>query len=861
MQVGKRVILPSNHVGSPRYLYQNYQDAIAICRHYGSPHLFITFTCNPLWPEITRNLINGQTANDRPDLVCRVFKMKLDELIEDIRIDNHFGPVAALIYTVEFQKRGLPHAHIIVWLRDGKSLTNPNDIDSYISAELPNPDTKPIAYSVVTEFMIHGPCGHARPNSPCMKKGHCSKNFPKEFHDSTVMSDEGFVVYKRRDTGITVEKNGVILDNRYVVPHNLKLLMKYRAHINVERCHTTTMIKYLFKYVCKGRDRAYVTLQRTETNEQRQQTQGPQAEHATINEVSDYLDCRYIAPPEAIWRIFQYHIHYSNPTVERLPVHLPNENSVVFSDYQSLDELVSNEYSAKTKLTAWFELNIRDELARDLTYLQVTSYYTWHKDTKTWGDRMKGDRLSRMYFVHPRAGELYYLRILLNIVRGAKCFKDICTVDGQLYPTFKEACEAYGLLENDGEWINTMEEAAASANSEQLRHLFVEILLFSQAPMSNRICFEALDRTMRDILCDISPSNKHRLFGGVTVVLGGDFRQTLPVVPGASRYDTISASITNSYLWRSCIILKLTKNMRLTRYANDSTQRQKIEKFADWLLSIGNGTEETIKIGNNNEPEWVRIPENLLVGPGEDEKQAIIDATYPNLNAMYTNIPYLRQRAIITPKNDAVDLLNESVLALIPGNQKEYLSADSIDGSDNMSDDLRGVYPIEFLNTISGGNLPCHRLILKVGVPIMLLRNIDQPNGLCNGTRAIVTAMGTRIIQARVITGKYTDREICIPRIIFIHKSKTLPFVLRRRQFPVRLCYAMTINKSQGQSLDMIGLYLREPVFSHGQLYVALSRTTSADGLKILITNQDNSYAGYTKNIVFRQIFSLLGDV
>ncbi|KAJ4780062.1 ATP-dependent DNA helicase PIF1 [Rhynchospora pubera] len=240
---------------------------------------------------------------------------------------------------------------------------------------------------------------------------------------------------------------------------------------------------------------------------------------------------------------------------------------------------------------------------------------------------------------------------------------------------------------------------------------------------------------------------------------------------------------------------------------------------------------------------------------------AIIDATYPNLNAMYTNIHYLRQRAIITPKNDAFDLLNESIFALIPGNEQEYLSADSIDGPDNMSDDLRGVYPIEFLNTISGGNLPCHKLILKIGVPIMLLRNIDQPNGLCNGTRAIVTALGTRIIQARVITGKYTDREICIPRIIFIHKSKTLPFVLRRRQFPVRLCYAMTINKSQGQSLDMIGLYLREPVFSHGQLYVALSRTTSPDGLKILITDQDDSCAGYTKNIVFRQIFSLLGDV
>ncbi|KAJ4800579.1 ATP-dependent DNA helicase PIF1 [Rhynchospora pubera] len=378
--------------------------------------------------------------------------------------------------------------------------------------------------------------------------------------------------------------------------------------------------------------------------------------------------------------------------------------------------------------------------------------------------------------------------------------------------------------------------------------------------MSNRICFEALDRTMRDILGDVCRSKRERNFGGVTVVLGGDIRQTLPVVPGSGKHETISASITNSYLWNSCIVLKLTSNMRLSRFADTDEEKERTTNFANWLLSVENGAEHSVQISNSQEFEWIRIPESFLIDPGVDETKSIIDATYPDLKSMYMDASYLRQRAIVTPKNDVVNSLNESVLDLIPGNKHVYLSADSIDGSDNMSDDLRGIYPTEFLNNIGGGSLPCHRLILKVDAPIMILRNIDQPNGICNGTRAVVTALGRRIIQVKLITGISTNKHICIPRILFIHKTTAFPFVMRRRQFHVRLCYAMAINKSQGQSLDMVGLYLLEPVFSHGQLYVALSRTTSPNGLKTLIVDQDDLYKGCTKNIVYREIFSMLGN-
>ncbi|KAJ1689867.1 hypothetical protein LUZ63_014022 [Rhynchospora breviuscula] len=444
--VGKRIVLPSSHVGT--------------------------------WPEITRNLLPGQHASDRPDLVSRVFKMKLNEMIRDFKDSEFFGPISGLIYSVEFQKRGLPHVHIIIWLRDRASLCDPVSINRFISAELPNPVFDPDGYSVVSKFMVHGPCGTARPNSPCMQDGKCSKRFPKPFRDSTIISDDGFVLYRRRDTYTTVLKNGVCLDNKYVVPYNLNLLLKYQAHINVERCHRTDMIKYLFKYICKGRDRAMVSIFRNSRQAQPdQQNQGSQ--ETVIDEVLDYLDCRYLAAPEAIWRLFQYNIHYSHPTIERLPIHLPFENNVVFRDSQPLSEVAMNPASRRTRLTAWFDLNVSDPAARLLTYPEVTRYYTWHEKEKVWKFRQAGYRLARMHFVQPTAGDLYYVRMLLNSTRGATSFDELRTVNGVMYSTYKEACNAVGLLDDNSEWLYTMQEAAGSASCEQLRTMFVDILLYS----------------------------------------------------------------------------------------------------------------------------------------------------------------------------------------------------------------------------------------------------------------------------------------------------------------------------------------------------------------------------------------------
>lgn len=194
------------------------------------------------------------------------------------------------------------------------------------------------------------------------------------------------------------------------------------------------------------------------------------------------------------------------------------------------------------------------------------------------------------------------------------------------------------------------------------------------------------------------------------------------------------------------------------------------------------------------------------------------------------------------------------------GDEKVYISSDSIMPGDEDPNE-NTLYPVEFLNGVKLGGFPKHQLKLKVGVPVMCLRNIDPNGGLCNGTRLIVTQMTRYAIQARIITGS-KDRIgnlVLIPRTFLSPSDTKYPFRMRRRQFPLTLAFAMTINKSQGQSLEHVGLYLPKPVFSHGQLYVALSRAKSRKGVKILITDEDGKVKTKTTNVVYKEIFKNVG--
>ncbi|KEH16156.1 putative DNA helicase [Medicago truncatula] len=332
--------------------------------------------------------------------------------------------------------------------------------------------------------------------------------------------------------------------------------------------------------------------------------------------------------------------------------------------------------------------------------------------------------------------------------------------------------------------------------------------------MTHKHCFEAVDRTFRDILRFCNSRNLNLPFGGKVVVLGGDFRQILPVIPKGTRQKVVHATITSSYLWDFCEVMTLHTNMRLLTGSLDSDVKQR-KDFSDWVLGIGDGS-----VGENDDDVdiSVQIPDDFLIKSSGDSLASIVCSTYPSFLDNMNDLSFFKDRAILAPKNDDVDKINDYMLSLIPGDQKTYLSFDAPYSLNTDIDNPDDVHTTEFLNTITALGLPNHIVKLKVGVPVMLLRNIDHSSGLCNGTRLIITKMGKYVLEGKVISGSNIGHKVYIPRLSLTPDDIRIPFKFQRRQFPLTVSFAMTINKSQGQSLKHVGLYLSRSVFSHGQL-------------------------------------------
>ncbi|XP_057747816.1 uncharacterized protein LOC130967010 [Arachis stenosperma] len=268
--------------------------------------------------------------------------------------------------------------------------------------------------------------------------------------------------------GVTVKINDVNIDNRFVVPYNPLLLMKYQAHINLEFCNKSNVIKYLFKYVNKGLDQVTATVgERYYVGESSQM----------IDEIKQYYDCHYFSPFESMWRIFAYDIHQRWSSVQRLTFHLPNQQHVVFDDADSTTHVYLRNKDLLTMFTGWMMANRRFPEGRSLTYVEYSGKFVYCLKSREWKPRQRGFSIGRLSFAHPSSGELFYMRMLLNVQRGCTSFRSIRTVNGVTYDTFQEACSAMGFLIDDKEYVSAIKEVVELASAAQLRRLFVMLLL------------------------------------------------------------------------------------------------------------------------------------------------------------------------------------------------------------------------------------------------------------------------------------------------------------------------------------------------------------------------------------------------
>ena len=329
-----------------------------------------------------------------------------------IKIENIFGRFRGDVYTIEYQKRGLPHMYLLIFLNSADAFFEASHIDEVICAELPTVESDPTGEltRIVTSVMLHGPCGEINSHSPCMSNARdgpprCTKNYPCNFLEETSIQENGYPLYRRRNNGSTHE----ILHPQ---DRNRKFTMD-----------------------------------------------------------------RYIGLTEAMWRIFEFSTHEEFPPVEQLAIHLPGEQPVYYEEDVVAEELQERMDSAQSTLMAFFEYNNTNEESRRYLYQEFPEHYVYLRKERRWKPRQRGFAIGRMYHCNPFAGARYYLRLLLTVVRGAKSFQDLRTVNGILHYTFQATCVARGLLEDDREWLECFGEASLFASGKSLHVLFATSLI------------------------------------------------------------------------------------------------------------------------------------------------------------------------------------------------------------------------------------------------------------------------------------------------------------------------------------------------------------------------------------------------
>jgi hypothetical protein len=413
-----------------------------------------------------------------------------------------FGPAVYFVYVIEMQMRGLPHAHIVFKI-DGDGPVQAPDIDSVIRADIP-PEVEAGGRlrELVLRHMIHGPCGtDHRTDFPCWDhaKGCCNKFFPKPACQTTHVDERGFVQYRRDydNRGVVpARRREVSVHDGWVVPYNPALLLKYEAHINLELASTRRVVKYLFKYLMKGGSLQNVTV--TPLGKQE-------------DEIEHYVTKRMVGASDACWRLLDFPVSRSEPTVECLPVHLEGKQPVIIRPGEPADETVS----ASSKLIVYFD-RPHHEAFDEVTYQSFYERFMVHtKRPRSAGvyehpdgkhfvtPRQRGAKVCRLFWVSPNRGEQYYLRILL-MSTPCRGYAHLLSLGGPGCRTFQDVARNLGLVEDEEEYRQALREASTFMLGPRLRSFFV-ILCNMGAPAAllwdffkNSLCEDHLERNPED---------------------------------------------------------------------------------------------------------------------------------------------------------------------------------------------------------------------------------------------------------------------------------------------------------------------------------------------------------------------------
>ncbi|KAF7150782.1 hypothetical protein RHSIM_Rhsim02G0030300 [Rhododendron simsii] len=573
-QVGKRLILPSSFPRCPRYMFRIFQDSMAITRYNQHPDIFHTMTANPNWPEITEALLPHQKAVDRPNLVARVFELKRKYLMSEIKKKQVFGKIVGYVYTIEYQKRGLPHMHLLLFLEGSDKIHTCAQVDKLVCAEFPDPIEDPSLFDTVKGCMVHGPCSSRNPQAACMENGKCTKKYPKAFSETTTMDQDGYPIYRRRNDGRVYIVGGHPVDNRDVVPYNAYLSKLFNCHINVEVCAGMRCVKYIYKYIYKGNDRATMVL-------------GP------IDEIKEYLDARGLleddeewvqcleeaaimktgyqlrrllcviltqcspSQPAVLWDKFAMHICDDLPCKIIVLFSIPNPTAAQIEDYSLylLDELLQES-----------DKNLKDFPPMPLpigNWSVVVGNRLILEHQQLISDAQRSDANINVESLNEEQ-RIAYTAITTSVFenKGTTFFQNGGAGTGKtfFYNTVATKCRSLGhvvvsvassgiasLLLIGGRTahstfsipLDVLEDSFCSFSKQSSQaELFrkTRLIIWDEVPIQHRYCVEAVDRTLQDI-CD-----NNKPFGGITVVLGGDFRQMLPVIQKGVREQIVGAS-------------------------------------------------------------------------------------------------------------------------------------------------------------------------------------------------------------------------------------------------------------------------------------------------------------------------------